>query len=196
METLDPDLEPPNPILLVNPWKPPRVTLFNTATYTHAIKLEGLECFKLWILHPKVTGHLTTSKTLVNMSSIPKDYHDFAGMFSKSKAGKLANHQLYDLKITLDKGTALPFGPIYSLSQEELFVSSLMRASLQGLFIHPTHSMELKLISSTRKMALFDFVSTSRASTRFQRKTYTHSHSSPISSMHHQGGGGGVVATS
>jgi len=41
-------------------------------------------------------------------------------VFSKSKAGKLANHQPYDLKITLDEGTAPPFGPNYSLSQEEL----------------------------------------------------------------------------
>ena len=54
------------------------------------------------------------------MSTIPKDYHDFADVFSKSKAGKLADHRPYDLKITLDKGTALPFSPIYSLSQEEL----------------------------------------------------------------------------
>jgi len=92
VETLDPDLEPPNPILLVNPWKPPRVTLFNTATYTHAIKLEGLECFKLWISHPEVTGHSTTSETPVDMSSAPQDYHDFAAVFSKSKAGKLADH--------------------------------------------------------------------------------------------------------
>ena len=52
-----------------------------------------------------------------------EDYHDFTDMFSKSNAGKLAEHQLYDLKITLDEGTVLPFGPIYSLSQEELAAS-------------------------------------------------------------------------
>ena len=38
-------------------------------------------------------------------------------MFSKLKAGKLADHRPYDLKITLDEGTIPPF---YSLSQEEL----------------------------------------------------------------------------
>ena len=39
---------------------------------------------------------------------------------TKSKAGKLADHQPYNLKITLDEGTVPPFSPIYSLSQEEL----------------------------------------------------------------------------
>ena len=61
---------------------------------------------KLWISLSEVTGHsATTSKTKVNMSTVPKDYHDFADIFSKSKAGKLADHQPYDLKITLDEGT-------------------------------------------------------------------------------------------
>ena len=54
------------------------------------------------------------------MSALLEEYHDFADVFSKLKAGKLADHQPYDLKITLDEGTVLPFGPIYSLSQEEL----------------------------------------------------------------------------
>jgi len=46
--------------------------------------------------------------------------HDFADIFSKSKASKLADHWPYNLKITLDEGTSSPYGPIYSLSQEEL----------------------------------------------------------------------------
>jgi len=85
MEIPDPVLEPPNPILLVNPQKPLRVTLINTTTNTCTSKLEGSECFKLQISHPKVTGHLTTSETPVDMSSVPKDYHDFSNVFSKSK---------------------------------------------------------------------------------------------------------------
>ena len=58
--------------------------------------------------------------SLVDLMSLPEEYHDFVDVFSKSKAGKLAKHQPYDLKITLDEGTVPPFGPIYSLSQEEL----------------------------------------------------------------------------
>jgi len=87
--------------------------------YTHTSKLEGSECFKLQTSLPEVTGQsTTTSKILVDMSSVPEDYNDFADVFSKSEAAKLANHRPYDLKITLDKGTSPPFSPIYSLSQE------------------------------------------------------------------------------
>src|SRR5882724_8770235 len=108
-------------IFLVEPRKPPRVTLINAAVYSRASKLEGSDCFQLQISFPEVTGHSTaTSKTKVDMSTVPEDYHDFMDVFSKSKAGKLADHQPYNLKITLDEGTSLPFGPIYSLSQEEL----------------------------------------------------------------------------
>ncbi len=41
-------------------------------------------------------------------------------MFSKAKASVLTDHQPYNLKITLEDGTAPPLGPVYSLSQEEL----------------------------------------------------------------------------
>ena len=49
-----------------------------------------------------------------------KEYHNFATVFSKSKASILADHHPYDLKITLKDGASSPLGPIYSLLQEEL----------------------------------------------------------------------------
>src|SRR5882724_11634452 len=83
----------PNPVPLVTPQKPPRVTLINAAVYSHASKLDGLEFFQLWISLPEVTGHSTTTSEIpVDMSTVPKDYHDFVDMFSKSKAGNLADH--------------------------------------------------------------------------------------------------------
>ena len=56
----------------------------------------------------------------INLDGVPKEYHDFADVFSKSKAGVLADHRPYDLKITLEDGASPPLRPIYSLSQEEL----------------------------------------------------------------------------
>jgi len=41
----DPVPDLPNPVLLVTPWKPLRVTLINTAAYSCASNLEGSECF-------------------------------------------------------------------------------------------------------------------------------------------------------
>jgi len=125
----------PDPVPPVKPQKPPKVTLINAAAYSHASKLEGSKCFQLQISLPKVTGHsATTSEILVDMNSVPKDYHDFTDMFSKSKAGKLADHRPYNLKITLDKGTFLPMvlftpGPRRNLW---LCISSLTKTLPQG----------------------------------------------------------------
>jgi len=75
------------------------------------------------------------------MSSVPEDYHNFMDMFSKSKAGKLADHQPYDHKITLDEGTSPPYGPIYSLSQEELMaLHKFIDENLATGLIYPSHS--------------------------------------------------------
>jgi len=75
------------------------------------------------------------------MDNVPEEYHNFADVFSKSKAGKLAEHRPYDLKINLDEGTAPPFGPIYSLSQEELAaLHKFIDENLATGFIHPSHS--------------------------------------------------------
>ena len=72
---------------------------------------------------------------------LPEEYHNFVDVLSKSKAGKLADHQPYVLKITLDKGTAPPFGPIYSLSQEELAaLHKFIDENLATGFIRPSHS--------------------------------------------------------
>ena len=111
--------ETSEPFLPVNNRKPPQVTLINASTYAHACKLEGTQCFQLRISLLEVTGHLTSSAP-VNLNMLLEYYHDFTDVFSKPKAGKLAEHQPYDLKITLDEGTVPPFSPIYSLSQEEL----------------------------------------------------------------------------
>ena len=125
--------------LLVSPHKL-RVPLINADTYSRACKLEGSQCFQLRILLPEVTG-CSTATSLVDLTSLPEEYHNFADVFSKSKAGKLAEHRPYDLKITLDKATVPPFGPIYSLSQEELAaLCKFIDDNLATGFIHPSRS--------------------------------------------------------
>ena len=119
--------------------------------YAHACKLEGTQCFQLRISLPEVTGH-STSSAPVNLNALPEDYHNFADMFSKSKAGKLADHQPYDLKITLDKGTVPPWGPIYSLSQEEpVALHKFIDENLATGFIHPSCSPCGALVLFIRK---------------------------------------------
>src|SRR5882724_5874523 len=77
----------------VEPQKTLRVTLINAAVYSCTSKLEGSKCFQLQISHPEVTGQSTTTmEKMVNMNSVPKEYHNFTDVFSKSKAGKLSEH--------------------------------------------------------------------------------------------------------
>ena len=131
---------PMQPSLPVTPHKP-QVTLINAAVYLCACKLEGSQCFQLQISLHKVMG-CSTATSSVDLTSLPKEYHDFTDGFNKSKAGKLAEHWPYDLKITLDEGTVLPFGPIYSLSQEELAtLHKFIDENLATGFIRPSQSL-------------------------------------------------------
>ena len=58
---------------------------------------------------PKAMGQLATNLPgPVNLDRVLKKYHDFADIFSKSKAGVLADHCPYDLKITLKDGVSPP----------------------------------------------------------------------------------------
>src|SRR6266481_1768139 len=57
------------PILLVEPRKPPQVTLINAAAYAHVSKLKGSQCFQLWVLFPETSGRVTTLPNIpVNLS--------------------------------------------------------------------------------------------------------------------------------
>src|SRR3979490_1896295 len=61
-----------------------------------------------------------TNDALIDMTGIPKEYHDFSDVFSKARANTVALHWPYNLKIELEDGTSPPFSLIYSLSQSEL----------------------------------------------------------------------------
>jgi len=53
--------------------------------------------------------------------NIPEEYHDFLDRFSSGAASRLPIHRPWDLKIDLDDAKAIPTGPIYNLSETELF---------------------------------------------------------------------------
>ena len=72
--------------------KPPQVTLINASAFARTCKLKDTQRFQLRISVPETTGHSATTSALVDLSTLPEEYHDFADMFSKSTAGKLADH--------------------------------------------------------------------------------------------------------
>ena len=51
---------------------------------------------------------------------LPKRYHPFLKLFSRTTAQKLPEHSVYDHTIPLIPGTSPPWGPIYPMSQAEL----------------------------------------------------------------------------
>ena len=72
---------------------------------------------------------------------VPKVYHDFADVFSKTRANTLAPHRPYDLKINLEEGTLPPLGPIYSLSVSKLqSLQEFIDEHLKNGFICPSGS--------------------------------------------------------
>ena len=124
---------------------PPSVALIGAAAFAFASKQPGSQCFRIHLSDTSdnsVSGKSANiSDDTPDLSHIPEEYHDFADVFSKTQADKLAPHRPYDLKIELEEGASPPIGPMYSLSQSELatlreFIDEHLRIG----FIRPTNS--------------------------------------------------------
>ena len=71
--------------------------------------MQGSQCFHLQVATPEATGRsVSTSPVTINLDGVPEEYHDFADVFSKTKARVLVDHRPYDLKITLKEGASPP----------------------------------------------------------------------------------------
>lgn len=67
---------------------------------------------------PPVTADLVNLEIDVK-KLVPSKYHKFIDVFSPTKVMQLPDHQLHDTNIDLEEGKTPPFGPIYSLSEDE-----------------------------------------------------------------------------
>jgi len=73
------------------------------------------------------------------MSGVPKEYHEYADVFSKERADTLPDHCPYDLKIDLEDGAEPPLGRMYSLSQTEVqALHEFLDENLRIGFIRPS----------------------------------------------------------
>ena len=76
-----------------------------------------------------------------DLSHLPPEYHEFADVFSETKACSLPPHRPYDHKIELEDGKAPPFGPIYSLSEaEHKALEQIVTENLRSGFIRSSNS--------------------------------------------------------
>ena len=116
-----PDLTPLEPGSIPK-LEAPRIALINAAAFVRACKLEGSVTFRLDLVSPELSSCATSIPETydpVDLLDVPKDYHNFADVFSKAKADTPAPHP-YDLKITLEDGKEPPQPLIYPLSTLEL----------------------------------------------------------------------------
>ena len=136
-------LRPPFGLVPNNaPKSVPQVSVVNAAAFARACRLPGSESFTLNLSATSVLGRATSvSGTPPDLSGVPPEYHEFADVFSKTKADILPEHRPYDLKITLEEGATPPLGPIYSLSKIELnTLRDYIEENLCSGFIWPLNS--------------------------------------------------------
>ena len=136
-----PEPTPPTPTSDA-PKSVPQVSVVNAAAFARACRLPGSESFTLNLSATSVLGRATSvSGTPPDLSGVPPEYHEFADVFSKTKADILPEHRPYDLKITLEEGATPPLGPIYSLSKIELdTLRDYIEENLRSGFIRPSNS--------------------------------------------------------
>ena len=120
--------------------KPDHIVIISAPDFALACHLEGSTQFSLQLQSKETTlFSMSTTSEPADLSGVPPEYHDFADVFSKSKASQLASHCKHDLKINLEEGTSPPLGCTYSLSTSELesLQKFLDEEHLANSFIHP-----------------------------------------------------------
>jgi len=83
------------------------------------LKLPNSSNFELYLHSLEIQANFTKLVEVSDLSNVHSEYHEFANIFSKTKAKVLAPYHPYDLKINLEEGTQPLVGPIYSLSASE-----------------------------------------------------------------------------
>jgi len=97
----------------------PNITIIGAAAFLHASKLPGSHNFELCLRSSDIQANSAKLAETSDLSNVPSEYHEFADVFSKTKAEVLPPHRPYDLKINLEEDAQPPVGPIYSLSASE-----------------------------------------------------------------------------
>jgi len=69
----------------------------------------------------RVIGYVSAVREEDPLKAVPIEFHQYLGIMGKEAADALPEHQPYDCKIDLQEGSTVPWGPIYPLSEEELW---------------------------------------------------------------------------
>ena len=126
--------------------------IIGAAVFLHISKLLGFHNFKLCLYSLNIQTNSTKFIEAPNLSNIPSEYHEFANVFSKTKAETLSSHCSYDLKINLEEGAQPPIGPIYSLlASKQEALKEFIEENLNIGFIQLTSSLHSVLVLFIKK---------------------------------------------
>ena len=115
-----------------------RAALFNTLVQ-QAFYAKNMKIFNISIHDIKKT--LAPKSTTNSAKKLWIEYHDFFDIFSRADSNILPPHHPYDHKIPLIEEKTPPWGPLYSISQDELKVlKKYLKENLSKGFIKATSS--------------------------------------------------------
>ena len=120
----------------------PNIAIIGATVFLRTSKLPGSNNFELHLHSSDIQANSTKLSETSDLSNVPSEYHEFADIFSKTKAETLPSHCPYDLKINLEEGAQPLVGPIYSLSvSEQEALKEFIEKNLNTGFIQPTLSL-------------------------------------------------------
>jgi len=152
LQLLDSTVSIPASETFVSNSKQLNIAIISTAAFLYASKLLGSHNFELCLCSLDIQANSTKLAETPDLSNILSEYHEFADVFSKTKAEVLSPHRSYDLKINLEEGTQPPVGPIYSLSaSEQEALKEFIEENLNTGFIQPISSSHGALVLFVKK---------------------------------------------
>ena len=131
--------------------KRPHIAIINAPALLQASCLSGSTIFSFQFCST-IQAKSTIISKKIDLSSILEEYHEYANVFSKSKAETLALYHSYNLWIDLEKDSHPLVGTIYSLSKfEQKALKEFIDENLTNGFICSTSSPHGVLILFIKK---------------------------------------------
>ena len=119
----------------------PNITIIGAAALLCTSILLSSKNFELCLCSLDIQTNSTKLAEAPDLSNISSKYHEFANVFSKTKAETLPPHHFYNLKINLEEGAQPLVDLIYSLLvSEQEALKEFIEENLNIGFIRPTSS--------------------------------------------------------
>jgi len=128
------------------------IAIIGTTAFLYTSKLPDSSNFELCLCFSDIQANSTKLAEAPDLSNISSEYHEFADIFSKTKAEVLAPHCSYDLKINMEEGAQPLVGPIYFLSaSKQEALKEFIEENLNMGFIQPTSFLHSVLVLFIKK---------------------------------------------